>query len=137
MRPGRGLKYREGWVLTRHTQPAKPNVGGNAPTSGEGGAWARVHDLWTFPLRSEARARERERERERGSTFGGCGASLQVVHDSLACEGGTQTELWLHTCNCLFHATFTRLEDRRRQTIRACVRNSCESSVTFLLFKLI
>ena len=48
MRPGRGLKYREGWVRARHMLPAKPNMGGKSPTSakpllpkmGEGGALA-------------------------------------------------------------------------------------------------
>ena len=61
MRPGSGLKYREGWVLSGHTPPVTPHVGEHPPTFedpkasstrrvGEGGAWARVRDERTHPL---------------------------------------------------------------------------------------
>ena len=82
MRPGRALKVRAGGS-SPNSRLRPFRTGGNDPfrrrpqssfhhSDGEGGAWARVHDLWTLPRRSEAKRRERERwasstERARGS----------------------------------------------------------------------
>ena len=63
MRPGRGLKYREGWVPTRHTLPAKLNVGGKTPASADPKASSTAESGKEAPGRGSTTC-EVKRERE-------------------------------------------------------------------------
>ena len=67
MRPGCGLKFREGWFLARHTPPSAPTAGGKDPAAENPKASSTVQTgfaLRTLP-RWKKKQKKRKRERER------------------------------------------------------------------------
>ena len=66
MRPGCGLKFREGWFLARHTPPSAPTAGGKDPAAENPKASSTVQTgfaLRTLP-RWKKKQKKRKRERE-------------------------------------------------------------------------